>query len=85
MTYVPNKWITCPNRVVGFVVGLFWGGPIVELLQTFSGYEKNCNPQSNLKLFPPIHYVAIYKIIYVYYLNKSYDSLKISCDSLSII
>ena len=33
--------------------------------------------------FSPIHYVAINKTIYIYYLNKSHDSLNKSCKRTS--
>jgi len=36
--------------------------------------------QTDLEECPLIHYVLIYKTIHVYYLNKSTDSLRKSCD-----
>ena len=36
--------------------------------------------QTSLKESPSTHYVVIYVTICAYYLNKSHDSLKKSCD-----
>ena len=38
------------------------------------GYKLVCSQ------FVTTHYVVIHKIIYMYYLNKLYDSLNWSCD-----
>ena len=47
-------------------------------LITFFIWTKFCS--TSLEEFPPIHYVLIYKIINVYYLNKSHNTLKKSFD-----